>query len=96
VFLVKSPFTFTHTAPTEESGKQPAIFLLHGMGSHEKDLPQLVQDFKDSHHVFSLRGPIVSKPGYSYFTIEEVGKPIRPVFDEVLTYLQSFIHEAIE
>jgi phospholipase/carboxylesterase len=96
VFLVKSPFTFTHTPPTEESGKQPAIFLLHGMGSNEKDLPQLVQDFKDSHHVFSLRGPIVSDPGYSYFTIQEVGKPIRPVFDEVLTYLQSFIHEAIE
>ena len=92
---MKSPFTFIHTAPEALAGKQPAIFLLHGMGSNEEDLPQLVQDFKDSHHIFSLRGPIVFDPGYAFFTIEEEGKPIRPIFDEVLTYIQSFIHEAI-
>ena len=44
---MKSPFTFTHTAPEGSAGKQPAIFLLHGMGSHEQDLPQLVTDFKE-------------------------------------------------
>ena len=92
---MKSPFTFTHTAPKAVAGKQPAIFLLHGMGSHEEDLPQLVTDFKDSHHIFSLRGPIEFDPGYAFFTIEEEGKPIRVVFDEVLMYIQSFIHEAI-
>jgi phospholipase/carboxylesterase len=92
---VKSPFTFVHTAPKAAAGKQPAIFLLHGMGSHEEDLLQLVQDFKDSHHIFSLRGPIVFDPGYAFFTMEEEGKPIRTVFDEVLMYIQSFIHEAI-
>ena len=92
---MKSPFTFTHTVPKTTVGKQPAIFLLHGMGSNEEDLPQLVQDFKDSHHIFSLRGPIVFDPGYAFFTIEEEGKPIRTVFDEVLTYIQSFINEVI-
>jgi len=92
---MKSPFTFTHTAPDAVAGKQPAIFLLHGMGSNEADLPQLVTDFKDTHHIFSLRGPIVFNPGYAYFTIEEVGKPIREIFDKVLAYIQSFIQEAI-
>lgn len=92
---MKSPFTFTHTAPEGSAGKQPAIFLLHGMGSHEQDLPQLVTDFKESHHIFSLRGPIEFEPGYAFFTIEEAGKPIRVVFDKVLMYIQSFIHEAI-
>ena len=92
---MKSPFTFTHTVPKTTVGKQPAIFLLHGMGSNEEDLPQLVQDLKDSHHIFSLRGPIVFDPGYAFFTIEEEGKPIRTVFDEVLTYIQSFINEVI-
>lgn len=92
---MKSPFTFVHTAPKAKAGKQPAIFLLHGMGSHEEDLLQLVQDFKDSHHIFSLRGPIIFDPGYAFFTMEEEGKPIRTVFDEVLMYIQSFIHEAI-
>lgn len=92
---MKSPFTFIHTAPKEAAAKKPAIFLLHGMGSHEGDLPQLVQEFKDSHHIFSLRGPIEFKPGYAFFTIEEEGKPIRIVFDKVLAYIQSFIQEAI-
>ena len=92
---MKSPFTFIHTAPKAANKKQPAIFLLHGMGSHEGDLPQLVQDFEESHHIFSLRGPIEFKPGYAFFTNEEEGKPIRVVFDEVLIYIQSFIREAI-
>jgi len=92
---VKSPYTFLHTAPKVATGKQPAIFLLHGMGSHEGDLPQLVQDFEDSHHIFSLRGPIEFKPGYAFFTIEEAGKPIREDFDDVLIDTQSFIREAI-
>ena len=93
---MQSPFTFTHTAPTSTEGKQPALFLLHGMGSHEGDLPQLVNDFKETHHIFSLRGPIVHSPGYAFFTIEEEGKPERQVFDKVLVYIQSFIREAIK
>ncbi|GGA33112.1 alpha/beta hydrolase [Psychrobacillus lasiicapitis] len=92
---MNSPFTYKHTAPLE-AGKQPAIFLLHGMGSNEEDLPQLVKNFEESHHIFSLRGPIVHNPGYAFFTIAEVGKPDRDVFDKVLTFIQSFIHEAIE
>ncbi|MDI2587157.1 esterase [Psychrobacillus sp. NEAU-3TGS] len=92
---MKSPFTYKHTAPVE-TGKQPGIFLLHGMGSSEEDLPQLVRSFEESHHIFSLRGPIVYNPGYAFFTIAEVGKPDRDVFDKVLTFIQSFIHEAIE
>ena len=92
---MESPFTFKYTAPKKMAGKQPALFLLHGMGSHEGDLLQLVHDFEDSHHIFSLRGPVVFDPGYAFFTIEEEGKPVRVVFDQVLTYIQSFIHEAI-
>lgn len=93
---MKSPFTFTHTKPKDTEEKQPALFLLHGMGSHEEDLPQLVKDFTNTHHIFSLRGPVVHDPGYAFFTIEEEGKPVREVFDKVLVYIQSFIREAIQ
>jgi len=51
---MKSPFTFNHTAPNNADQKQPALFLLHGMGSNEEDLPQLVKDFENTHHIFSL------------------------------------------
>lgn len=92
---MKSPFTFNHTAPNNADQKQPALFLLHGMGSNETDLPQLVKNFEDTHHIFSLRGPIVHKPGYSFFLIQEIGKPVRDVFDQVVTHIQVFIRETI-
>lgn len=93
---MKSPFTFKYSAPKAISPKLPALFLLHGMGSNEEDLPQLVKSLKETHHIFSLRGPIVHNPGYAFFTIAEVGKPDRDVFDKVVTFIQSFINEAIE
>jgi len=66
---MNTPFTFNHTQPTnmDPTKKYPAIFLLHGMGSHEDDLPQLVQDFQEQCHIFSLRGPITQHPGYAFF-----------------------------
>ena len=92
---MKSPFTFNHTAPNTAEKKQPALFLLHGMGSNEDDLPQLVKEFESTHHIFSLRGPIVHKPGYAFFLIEEIGKPVRDIFDQIVTHIQAFIREAI-
>lgn len=94
-FGMESPFTYAHTAPEQANKRQPAIFLLHGMGSNEKDLPQLVDKLQSTHHIFSLRGPVVFDPGYAFFTNEEEGKPVRPIFDKVLLYIQSFIQEAI-
>lgn len=93
---MKSPFTYKHTAPNGNGEKMPAIFLLHGMGSNEEDLLQLVQEFGNSHHIFSLRGPITYKPGYAFFTTTEHDEPTREVFDKVILYIQSFIFEAIE
>lgn len=95
---MKSPFTFKHTQPSnmDPHKKYPAIFLLHGMGSNEDDLPQLVQNFKEQCHIFSLRGPINQKPGYAFFTIQEIGKPDRAIFDKVLVALQRFMLEAID
>ncbi|MFF3099651.1 alpha/beta hydrolase [Viridibacillus arvi] len=93
---MNSPFTFIHTEPKnmDPAKKYPAIFLLHGMGSNEQDLPGLVADFKDSCHIFSLRGPITQKPGYAFFTIQDIGKPDRPVFDKVVHFIREFIDEA--
>lgn len=95
---MNTPFTFKHTQPAnmDPTKKYPAIFLLHGMGSNEDDLPQLVQDFQDQCHIISLRGPFAQKPGFAFFTIQEVGKPDRAIFDKVLIALQRFILEAIE
>ncbi|WP_332646827.1 alpha/beta hydrolase [Lysinibacillus sp. 54212] len=93
---MQSPYTFVHTAPLPSNGKQPAIFLLHGLGSNEQDLLQLVEDFKSQCHIFSLQGPIAHSPGYAFYTFEEEGRPTREVFDKVIQYTQAFIFEAIQ
>ncbi len=95
---MNTPFTFKHTQPTQMDAtkKYPALFLLHGMGSNEDDLPQLVQGFQEQCHIFSLRGPIAQKPGYAFFTIQEMDQPDRAVFDKVLVALQRFLLEAID
>lgn len=94
---MKSPYTFKHIAPSTTSDElQPALFLFHGLGSNEDDLLQLVEEFKDQCHIFSLRGPITHTPGFAFYTFEEEGKPTREVFDKMITFSQSFILEAID
>jgi predicted esterase len=66
----KSPFTFKYTEPKITDKKMPAIFVLHGFRSNEEDLRPLVKSFEETHHIFSLRGPMVINPGeYTYHTI---------------------------
>lgn len=94
---MKSPFTFEHSAPNNiEKGKlYPAVFLMHGMGSNEQDLPPLLNELKDQCHIFSLRGPIVQPPGYAFFTIEEFGKPDKAIFDKIVIHIRDFIEEVV-
>lgn len=92
---MQSPYTFIHKAPAASAEKQPAIFLLHGLGSNEQDLLQLVGAFEGNCHIFSLQGPIKHSPGYAFYTFEEEGFPTREVFDKVIQFTQSFIFEAI-
>lgn len=93
---MNSPYNFKHITPSIEGDKQPAIFLLHGLGSNEEDLLQLVESFTTQCHVFSLQGPIQHRPGYAFYTFEEEGKPARAIFDKVVKVTEDFIHEAIE
>lgn len=92
---MNSPYTFKHTAPQPNGEKQPAIFLLHGLASNENDLLQLVGDFKEQCHIFSLQGPVKHKPGFAFYTFEEEGIPQRDVFDKVVKFTEAFILEAI-
>ncbi len=92
---MQSPYTFIHKKPVA-TGKQPAIFLLHGLGSDENDLLQLVGELEGQAHIFSLQGPVKHRPGYAFYTFEEEGFPTREVFDKVIQFTQAFIFEAIQ
>lgn len=92
---MNTPFTFTHYPPkNEQPNKQyPAIFLLHGMGSNEQDLLQLIDPINA--HIFALRGPIAHGDGYAFFTIGEEEQPVRAVFDKVVIAFSQFVEQTL-
>jgi len=80
----------------EPGKKYPAIFLLHGMGSNEKNMMPLVSGIEKDLFVFSIRGPLQQPPGYAFFTVHGFGNPHRDVFDGAVNQLENFIEYAAE
>jgi phospholipase/carboxylesterase len=78
----------------EDGKKYPTLFVMHGMGSNEQDMLQLVDGLEDSFFIFSIRGHLPQPPGYAFFTIEGFGKPHREVFDDTVHKLTNFIDDA--
>lgn len=76
--------------------RYPALFLMHGIGSNEQNMLQMVKGLEDEFFIFSIRGHLSQPPGYAYFTIQGYGKPHREVFDEGISRLTSFIDYALE
>lgn len=72
----------------------PALFMMHGMGSNEQNMFPLVQGLEEQMFIFSIRGPISNGQGFSFFTIEEYGKPHRDIFQQSLRELTQFIEYA--
>jgi len=93
VKYLQAPLYFNLMKPKtiETDKKYPAIFLLHGMGSNELDLPPLVQAFNEKMFIFSLRGPIVQPPGYAFFTMEDLGQPNENSFKQTIKMVDNFI-----
>lgn len=72
----------------------PALFLIHGRGSNEQNMFDLVTGLEEHFFIFSVRGHIPQPPGYSFFTFKIYGHPDRDVFDEGIELLTSFIDYA--
>lgn len=60
VIELKSPFVYALQQPSnfDPNKKYPALFLMHGMGSNERDLLSLVRGLEDTFYIFSIRGPL--------------------------------------
>lgn len=74
----------------------PALFLMHGIGSNEKNMLPLVEGLEDQFYIFSIRGHLSQPPGFAFFTIQGYGKPHREIFDQGISQLTSFIDYASE
>jgi len=59
-----------YKAPTNNTGKTPAIIMLHGYGSDENDLFSFASELPSNYAIISLKAPIVMQPyGNAWYAI---------------------------
>lgn len=69
--------------PKTQSAHPPVVFLLHGVGSNEKDLFGFADKLPDEYLVISARGPITLSEGrYAWFHVEFTPDGPKINFDE--------------
>jgi phospholipase/carboxylesterase len=61
----------TRKPEAPSSGQPPALILLHGVGSNERDLFGLASELDPRFFIVSARGPITRQPGsYAWFSVQ--------------------------
>ncbi|PYE50817.1 esterase [Paenibacillus barcinonensis] len=89
--------TYVHEVklpPHYDKNKQyPVIFALHGMGSDERNMLQLMEPLSSDFIIIAIRGSLVQGGGYAYFQIKSIGNPVRELYDASVQGLQQLIME---
>ncbi len=76
--------------------KSPALILLHGRGTNEDDLLGLADFLDPRFFIISARAPYRSEEGlgsYTWFGLQEIGKPDPEQFAEAYRHLVQFIED---
>ncbi len=79
------------------AGKPPGLFFLHGRGADEDDLLGLSEYFDDRLFIVAPRAPhpFPMGGGYTWYDLEEIGKPDRAMFESSHKKLRSFLVDAV-
>lgn len=83
-------------ANMEVNKSYPAIFTLHGIGSNEQNMFGLVAPLVDDFIIINIRGNHTQGAGYQYYGLKGIGKPIREMFDQAVSQLETFIQYATD
>lgn len=81
------------SAPEGERAGRPLVILLHGVGSHERDLEGLVPYLSGAFVYASLRAPLPYGDGFSWYPLSSPGSPqyapVDDAADAVLALIDS-------
>jgi len=93
---MNSPFVFTVHLPSnlEKGEKYPVIYVMHGMGSSEKDILGLIEELQNDFILIGIRGSLSKDNGFVYFNIKSFGNPDIDSFDKAVSNLKEFIDNA--
>jgi len=81
---------------TSGTSKSPALILLHGRGTNEDDLLGLADFLDPRFFIVSARAPYRFEEGlggYTWFGLQEIGKPEPIQFAEAYRHLTQFIED---
>lgn len=93
---MKTDFMYNISFPSQmvAGKKYPVIYAMHGMGSNDKDIVNLIKNLKEDFIIIGLRGNINMNYGYAYFTIKRYGTPNEELFIRAIERLENFIENA--
>ncbi len=92
--LIHSTLTHKVVEPqVKTTAKYPALVLLHGRGADENDLLNLADYLDERLFLISVRAPFVYQHGggYTWYDIEDIGKPEPKMFAESYNKLMKFL-----
>jgi phospholipase/carboxylesterase len=77
------------------AGEAPALILLHGLGADEDDLLELAQYLDERLLIVSARAPHPAPfgSGYSWYAMEDLGKPDPATFAQSAAKVRQFIED---
>jgi len=93
---MNNPLLFTVHLPSnlEKGKKYPVIFAMHGMGSDEKDILNLIEELQNDFILIGIRGYLSKDHGFAYFNIKSYGNPDIDSFDSAVANLKEIINNA--
>jgi phospholipase/carboxylesterase len=69
----------------------PLVVLLHGRGSHERDIIGLADLLPDGPAYAAVQAPIVEGSGYAWFANRGIGRPVAESIAETIAWFRTWL-----
>lgn len=96
------PLTHVSRPPEAGEGPSPAVVVLHGRGTDERDLLPLADELPDELHVLSVRAPDRLQGGYTWYDLDlsegglHASQPDPEGFERSLRLVHEFADAAVD
>lgn len=69
----------------------PLVVLLHGRGSHEREIVGLAGQLPAGPAYAAVRAPIVEGPGYAWFANRGIGRPVAESLGQTMAWFRAWL-----
>lgn len=73
------------------SATTPLVVLLHGRGSHERDIITLAPHLPHGPAYAAVRGPVPDGVGFAWFTSYDIGQPVEGSLTNTMSWFRAWL-----